>query len=170
MAVNNNTLHGISTKFEYEAHTERGYRLPSPGPVFDSRFLQLPRDGERLARIAFVAIANVTHPVLAPVATEEETAAGWNERPRIAALSTVSGKRTLGARSWCYTMPRALVCRGAAGVGQRAHRPRAAPPDRRGELELQRLCVAMVRWVNHACATLFMEYAETSCLIQGDVR
>ena len=41
-----------------------------------------------LARIAFVAIANVTHPVLAPVATEEESAAGWNDRPRIAALST----------------------------------------------------------------------------------
>ena len=41
-----------------------------------------------LARITFVAIANVTHPVLAPVATEEESAAGWNDRPRIAALST----------------------------------------------------------------------------------
>ena len=41
-----------------------------------------------LARITLVAIANVTHPVLAPVATEEESAAGWNDRPRIAALST----------------------------------------------------------------------------------
>src|ERR1700756_3207931 len=41
-----------------------------------------------LARITFVASANVTHPVLAPVATEEESAAGWNDRPRIAALST----------------------------------------------------------------------------------
>jgi len=46
----------------------------------------------------------VEQPALAPVAPEEETAAGWNSRPRIAALSNVSDRRTLGARSSCYTM------------------------------------------------------------------
>ena len=38
------------------------------------------------------------------LATEMETAAGWNNRPRIAAPSIVRGERTLGARSSRYTM------------------------------------------------------------------
>jgi hypothetical protein len=46
---------------------------------------------------------------------------------------------------------------------------RFASPDGRGELELQPLCAAMVQRANHAFATLFMERAETSCLMRGDV-
>jgi len=50
------------------------------------------RETGALARITFVAIANVTHPVLAPVATEEESAAVGMTGRGLQRYRLVSGK------------------------------------------------------------------------------